>query len=65
MEKYLQELFVRQQYNPANFFLIAGPCVVESDEIVMEIAEKVAATCKKLAIPYVFKASYRDRKSVV
>ena len=59
MEKYLQELFVRQQYNPANFFLIAGPCVVESDEIVMEIAENVAATCKKLAIPYVFKASYR------
>ena len=59
MEKYLQELCSRQQYNPANFFLIAGPCVVESEAIVMEIAEKVATTCKKLSIPYIFKASYR------
>lgn len=59
MEKYLSELFANQQYNGSNFFLIAGPCVVESEEIVMEIVEKVAATCKKLSIPYVFKASYR------
>jgi 2-dehydro-3-deoxyphosphooctonate aldolase (KDO 8-P synthase) len=59
MEKYLQDLFATQQYNKNNFFLIAGPCVVESEEIVMEIAEKVSAICKKLGIAYVFKASYR------
>jgi 2-dehydro-3-deoxyphosphooctonate aldolase (KDO 8-P synthase) len=59
MEKYLQNLFSKQQYNAANFFLIAGPCVVEGEDIVLEIAEKVAAACKKFSIPYVFKASYR------
>jgi 2-dehydro-3-deoxyphosphooctonate aldolase (KDO 8-P synthase) len=59
MEKYLKDLFAGQPYNETNFFLIAGPCVVESEDIVMEIAEKVSATCKKLGIPYIFKASYR------
>ncbi len=42
-----------------NFFLIAGPCVVESEEICFEIAEKVKAITDKLCIPYIFKASYR------
>jgi len=56
---FLQDLFKNQQYNPESFFLIAGPCVVESEEIVMEIADKVSTTCKQLGIPYVFKASYR------
>jgi 2-dehydro-3-deoxyphosphooctonate aldolase (KDO 8-P synthase) len=42
-----------------NFFLIAGPCVVESEEVVMEIAEKVSGTCDRLSIPYIFKGSYR------
>ena len=59
MEKYLKDLFINQEYKPDNFFLIAGPCVVESEDIVMAIAEKVSAICKKLAIPYIFKASYR------
>lgn len=56
---FLTELFKAQSYNPDNFFLIAGPCVVESEEIVMEIADKVSGICKRLEIPYVFKASYR------
>jgi len=56
---YLSELFKHQSYNPDNFFLIAGPCVVESEELVMEVADKVSAICKRLEIPYVFKASYR------
>ena len=56
---FLQELFKNQQYNPESFFLIAGPCVVESEEIVMEIADTVSTTCKQLGIPYIFKASYR------
>ncbi len=59
MEKYLEDLFGRQQYDKNNFFLIAGPCVVEDEEIVMGIAEKVFAICAKMEIPYIFKASYR------
>jgi 2-dehydro-3-deoxyphosphooctonate aldolase (KDO 8-P synthase) len=59
MEKHLTDLFSNQKYNDNNFFLIAGPCVVESEEIVMGIAEKVAGICAKLEIPYIFKASYR------
>lgn len=59
MEKHLQDLFSNQKYDEHNFFLIAGPCVVESEEIVMGIAEKVLAICEKLGIPYIFKASYR------
>lgn len=59
MENYLTELFKGQSYNKNNFFLIAGPCVVESEELVMEVAEKVSTICKKLEIPYIFKSSYR------
>ena len=59
MEKFLQDLFKDQTYDPQQFFLIAGPCVVESEENVMEVADKVSSICKKLGIPYVFKASYR------
>jgi len=59
MENYLQQLFAKQQYDPNNFFLLAGPCVVESEENMMEVADKVAAVCSNLGIPYVFKASYR------
>ncbi len=59
MEKFLKDLFSGQSYNENNFFLIAGPCVVESEELVLEVAEKVYSVCKDLGIPYVFKASYR------
>ena len=59
MEKHLSDLFSNQKYNDNNFFLIAGPCVVESEEIVMGIAEKVSGICARLEIPYIFKASYR------
>ena len=56
---FLDKLCAQQSYDPHQFFLIAGPCVVESEELVMEIAEKVSGICKKLGIAYVFKASYR------
>src|SRR6186713_2595864 len=59
LPSFLADLFKSQSYNPDNFFLIAGPCVVETEEIVMEVADKVSAICKRLEIPYVFKASYR------
>lgn len=41
------------------FFLMAGPCVVESEKLVMEIAEKMVHITDKLRIPYIFKGSYR------
>ncbi len=56
---FLKTAFKGQSYDPDNFFLIAGPCVVESEELVMEVGEKVAAICRRLEIPYIFKASYR------
>ncbi len=59
MQQFLKDLFEGQSYDETNFFLLAGPCVVESEELVMEVAEKTAGICKNLGIPYVFKASYR------
>jgi 3-deoxy-8-phosphooctulonate synthase len=55
----LTDLFANQQYDASSFFLIAGPCVVESEELLMEVGEKVSAICRNLGIPYVFKSSYR------
>lgn len=49
--------FIRSAGN--NFFLIAGPCVVEDDQMVFAISEKIQAICKQLEIPFIFKASYR------
>ena len=59
MEKFLKELFADQPYDPTNFFLIAGPCVVENEELLMTVAEKTSSICKKLSIPLIFKSSYR------
>jgi len=42
-----------------NFFLIAGPCVVESKENCIEIASHLAKITDRLKIPYIFKASYK------
>jgi 2-dehydro-3-deoxyphosphooctonate aldolase (KDO 8-P synthase) len=42
-----------------SFFLLAGPCAIEGEDIAMEIAERVAEITDKLGIPYVFKGSYR------
>jgi 2-dehydro-3-deoxyphosphooctonate aldolase (KDO 8-P synthase) len=42
-----------------NFFLLAGPCVVESEQNVMHVAEAVLKITEQLRIPYIFKASYR------
>lgn len=59
MEDFLKELFTKQQYDEKNFFLIAGPCVVENEALIMEVAEKVKDICKRLGIAYTFKSSYR------
>ena len=42
-----------------NFFLLAGPCVIEGEKMALDIAEKVLETTTRLNIPYVFKGSYR------
>lgn len=59
MTNYLEDLFKGQSYDKNNFFLIAGPCVVESEDLVFEVAKKVSEICRKLQIPYIFKSSYR------
>lgn len=59
MQQYLTDLFKNQTYDANNFFLLAGPCVVESEELIMEVADKVSGICKRLGIPYIFKSSYR------
>jgi 2-dehydro-3-deoxyphosphooctonate aldolase (KDO 8-P synthase) len=66
MEKFIRELFDKQSFDENSFFLIAGPCVVESWEVLEEVASKVSSVCKNLGIPYVFKSSYRkaNRTSV-
>ncbi len=59
MYSYLKELFTGQVYDEKSFFLIAGPCVVETEELLDTVADKVSAICSKMGIPYIFKASYR------
>lgn len=49
--------FIRRPGNP--FFLIAGPCAIESKDLSFEIAETLKSICIKFEIPLIFKASYR------
>jgi len=42
-----------------NFFLLAGPCAIEGEDMAMRIAEKVIEITTKLEIPYIFKGSFR------
>lgn len=42
-----------------NFFLLAGPCAIEGEEMAMRIAEKVITITNKLEIPFIFKGSFR------
>ena len=48
-----------QHQRSGNFFLMAGPCAIESEAMAMEIAEKILAITNKLQIPFIFKGSYR------
>lgn len=43
----------------AGFFLMAGPCAIENEAVVMETAETLVPLCLRLGIPFVFKGSYR------
>ncbi|MCT4138144.1 3-deoxy-8-phosphooctulonate synthase [Elizabethkingia anophelis] len=42
-----------------NFFLIAGPCAIESEDLAMEVAEKVVQLTNQFNIPYIFKGSFK------
>lgn len=50
---------IRDLTSTDNFFLLAGPCVIEGEDMAMRIAEKVVAMTSDRNIPYVFKGSYR------
>ncbi len=63
--EFLKSLF-GQQYAENNFFLLAGPCVVESKEVLFETAQTLKEICGRLGVPLVFKSSYTkaNRSSV-
>lgn len=44
--------------NGAPLFVIAGPCVIENESLVMKTAESLAATCADLGLPFIFKSSF-------
>src|SRR6476646_192878 len=50
----IDELEIRND----GLFLIAGPCVIESEAHALKMAEEIGAIARKLQIPYIFKASY-------
>ena len=59
MNKDLQALFKKQDFDEEQFFLIAGPCVVENAEVLDKVADTVSKACVRLRIPFIFKSSYR------
>ena len=50
---------IRDLTSTDNFFLLAGPCVIEGEDMAMRIAEHVMSLTADRNIPYVFKGSYR------
>ena len=55
----LQEIPKLKYTDSNNFFLLAGPCAIEGEDMAMRIAEKVVGMTDKLNIPYVFKGSFK------
>lgn len=45
--------------NSNNFFLLAGPCAIEGEDMALQIAEKIVSITNKLEIPYIFKGSFK------
>jgi 2-dehydro-3-deoxyphosphooctonate aldolase (KDO 8-P synthase) len=56
MINYLDQL---KHTDSNNFFLMAGPCAIEGEDIALRIAEKIVSITDRLHIPYIFKGSYR------
>lgn len=63
LEKYkpmnLQDIPKIKHTNSNNFFLLAGPCAIEGEDMAMQIAEKVVDITNKLEIPFIFKGSFK------
>ena len=55
----LQDIPKLKHTNSNNFFLLCGPCAIESEDMAMRIAEKVVSITDGLKIPYVFKGSFK------
>lgn len=55
----LQNIPQIKHTDSGNFFLLAGPCAIEGEEMAMRIAEKTVAVTDRLQIPYVFKGSFK------
>ena len=55
----LQDIPKLKHTNSNNFFLLAGPCAIEGENMALRIAEEVVAITEKLSIPYVFKGSFK------
>jgi 2-dehydro-3-deoxyphosphooctonate aldolase (KDO 8-P synthase) len=53
------ELYSKLKDKSNNFFLMAGPCVIENEEMPFEICEQLKQICDRLGINLIFKASYR------
>ncbi|MEI8112461.1 MAG: 3-deoxy-8-phosphooctulonate synthase [Bacteroidia bacterium] len=47
------------RYENSNFLLLAGPCVIEGEQMAFKIAEQIVKISEKLQIPFIFKGSYR------
>ena len=59
MNNVLESIPYLRHLDENNFFLIAGPCVIEGEKISMSIAEKIVAITEELKIPFIFKGSYK------
>lgn len=55
----LQDIPKIKHSNSNNFFLLCGPCAIESEDMALRIAEKVVTITDKLEIPYIFKGSFK------
>ena len=55
----LEKINKIKHLDKGNFFLIAGPCIIEGEEMAKETAEKILEITNKLEIPFIFKGSYR------
>ncbi len=47
--------------NSDNFFLLAGPCVIEDEKMAFPIAERIIEITENLSIPFIFKASFKKQ----
>ena len=55
----IPELIKQSSYSGDNFFLMAGPCIIEGEKMALEIADYILSITQKLNIPFIFKGSYR------